>query len=258
MNDASTRAVGDEHDRVRAELTDRGYALTNDEAIGLPEKFRENFERKYFNDKTLHRYEGDWPRDRKRARDVILYQWRGDGLHLKEYDKITITDRAGIVGKRDHIRVMFLNDPQSAELVRTFLNLVPPDRRQSDGTFGVNFFRTYTNVVTTPHRDYEEFCIFYVVKRAGGGAETYLYDADVPGGSEAAAEPVFWHRLEPGEIIIFDDRRFKHGATPLETLLGGTAERDALVCTVDYPETYLTGAAENDFRPQVSGSPSCE
>ena len=93
MSDASARAAGAELDRVRAELVDRGYAVTNDAAIGLPEKFRENFARKYFNDETLHRYEGDWPRDRKRARDVIRYGWRDNGLQLEEHGTITITDR---------------------------------------------------------------------------------------------------------------------------------------------------------------------
>ena len=245
MNDASARTAGAALDRVRADLASQGYALTNDQEIGLPEKFRENFEQKYFNDKTLHCYPDDWPRDRKRARDVIRYQWRDDELHLAEHETITITDRGGIAGKRDHMRVMFLKDPHSTELVRIFLNLVPPDRRRCDGTFGVNFFRTFTNVVTTPHRDDEEFCIFYIVKRVGGGAETYLYDADVPADSEAATKPVLRRRLDPGEIIIFDDRRFKHEATPLEAPPSGTAERDALVCTVDYPETYLTGLATN-------------
>jgi hypothetical protein len=46
----------------------------------------------------------------------------------------------------------------------------------------------------------------------------------------------------PGDIIIFEDKRFKHGATPLINPAGGQAQRDALVCTVDYPTTYLKAA----------------
>lgn|SRR5215831_887957 len=243
MSYASARTAGAGLDRIWADLDRQGYALTDEAAIGLPEKFRENFGQTYFNDQTLYRYEGDWPVDRKRARDVIRYQWHDDGLHVEEHDTITITDRAGIAGKRDHVRVMFLRDSQAKELIHTFLNLVPPGRRQADGTFGVNLFRTFTNVVTTPHNDQEQFCIFYIVNRIGGGAETYLYrPEDVPDQGEPTADPVLRHQLDPGEIIIFEDRLFKHGATPLEAPNDGIAMRDAVVCTVDYPGTYLAAA----------------
>ena len=46
-------------------------------------------------------------------------------------------------------------------------------------------------------------------------------------------------QLNPGELMIFEDRRFKHGATPLTPPPGGRAKRDVLVCTVDFPTTYL-------------------
>ncbi len=231
-------------DRVTATLRDRGYALTDDREIGLPVKFRDNFVQTYFNDAVIHHDPGDWPVDRKRARDVIRYEWRDDGLHLEEYEKITITDRADIPGERDHSRVMLLDDPQAEELIRAFLSLVPPGRRKPEGTFGVNLFRTFTSVVTKPHRDHEEFVALYVLDRVGGGAETYLYNPDdVNDQGEPTGEPVLRHQLNPGDIIIFDDERFKHGATDLEAPPGGNAMRDVLVCTVDYRETYLAASA---------------
>ena len=55
---------------------------------------------------------------------------------------------------------------------------MPPERRQPDGTFGVNLFRTFTKVVTKPHHDNEEFIIIYVLDRVGEGAETRLYQPD--------------------------------------------------------------------------------
>jgi hypothetical protein len=104
----------------------------------------------------------------------------------------------------------------------------------------VNLLRTFTNVVTRPHHDEEEFIIIYVLGRTGGGAETYLYNPDdVPAIGEPIAPPVLRRQLNPGDIMIFEDRLFKHGATRLEDPLNGTAIRDALVCTVDHPETYL-------------------
>jgi hypothetical protein len=50
---------------------------------------------------------------------------------------------------------------------------------------------------------------------------------------------VFEQQLNPGDIIIFEDKRFKHDASPLANPLDGSARRDALVCTVDYQDTYL-------------------
>ncbi len=224
-------------------LEEQGYAVTNDRSIGFPEKFRQSFSDTYFNELILRHDEGDRPADRMRARDVIQYEWYDDGVDLQRYDVITITDRAGIPGKREHARVELLKDPEAGSLVRTFLELVPPPRRQPRGTFGVNLFRTFTNVVTKAHHDNEEFIIIYVIDRLGDGAETYLYHPeDVAEDGRAMAEPILRKQLNPGDIIIFEDKRFKHGATPLVNPVDGQAHRDALVCTVDHPGTYLEAA----------------
>jgi len=227
-------------DGIWKSLSACGYALTDDESVGLPDKFRENFGSAYFTDQTLRHDDGDWPRDRKRARDVVHYWWHDGELELQEYEKITIVDRAGIAGEREHRRVRLLSDPAAAELVRAFLSLVPPERRQAEGTFGMNLFRTFTNVVTAPHRDHEEYILLYVINRVGDGAETYLYDArEVSDDGAPTADPILTHQLNPGQLIIFEDGMFKHGATPLVPPPGGRAMRDALVCTVDYFDSYL-------------------
>jgi 2OG-Fe dioxygenase len=227
--------------RVWIELAARGYSLTTEREVGLPVKFRDNFVQTYFTGSYLRHDPGDMPVDRERARDVIRYWWHGTELRLAEHHTIAITDRAGIPGKREHSRVRLLEDPQAEEFIRAVLELVPPGQRRQTGTFGVNLFRTFTNVVTTPHRDAEEFVILYVLDRMGEGAETYLYrPCDVSPDGEATGDPILRQQLNPGEIIIFDDRRFKHGATPLKSLPDGTAMRDVLICTVDYPGTYLT------------------
>ena len=153
MNDGLNHHMSADHARVWACLDSQGYALTNDWLIGLPEKFRQNFRDAYFNSWTLRHDEGDWPVDRQRARDVIRYEWHDKDLHLRRHESIIITDRAGIPGKREHARVELMENGQAVELLHVFLRLVPPNRRQSDGTFGVNLFRTFTNVVTKPHHD---------------------------------------------------------------------------------------------------------
>jgi hypothetical protein len=130
-------------------------------------------------------------------------------------------------------------------MVGTFLSLVPVESRQSEGTFGVNLFRTFTQVVTKPHCDHERFVILYVLDRVGEGAESYLYrpgdvPEDVPEAGTLTGNPVLWDQLDPGQILIFDDEQFFHGATPLIAPPGAvTGRRDVVVCTVDYRETYL-------------------
>lgn len=240
MSDTSARFMARRFNTIWAELASKGCALIDDETIGFPKKFRANFQQTYFNDFTIRHDEGDWPLDRKRARDVIRYQWRDDFFDLTEHDTITITNRAGIDGKRDHRRIEFLRDREAQNMVGAFLNLVSPDLRPSDGTFGVNLFRTFTTVVSKPHRDHERFVILYVLDRVGGGAVSYLHrPEDVSDEGEPVAKPMLLRQLNPGEILIFDDERFLHGATPLIAPAGATARRDVVVCTVDYRETYL-------------------
>jgi hypothetical protein len=229
-----------DHDHVWAALATQGYALTTERKIGLPAQFRDYFIQTYFTEARIRHDPGDWPVDRKRARDVIRYWWSDGELRLEEHDTIAITDRAGIPGRREHSRVLLLEDPQAREFVRTLLNLVPPLQRKLTGTFGVNLFRTFSDVVTKPHHDDEELIVLYVLDRHGEGAESYLYDPDdVTAEGETIGEPVLWQRLNPGDIMIFDDARFMHGAMPLQALPDGTSRRDVLVCTVDSPNSYL-------------------
>jgi len=242
-------------DRVWAALADQGYALTSEGEIGLPDNFREYFLKTYFTDTHIRHDPGDYPKDRKRARDVIRYWWDGDGEdpRLEEHDTIALTDRAGIPGKREHSRLWLLDDAQAEDFVRAILKLVPPGRREPTGTFGVNLFRTFTDVVTKPHHDDEELIILYVLQRKGEGAETYLYD--LPSEGESVGGPVLRRQLNPGEIIIFDDACFLHGATPLEALPDGTAMRDVLVCTIDSLDTYLSGLQSGRSAAVPVGSP---
>jgi hypothetical protein len=225
---------------VQEELRERGYAVTNDRTIGLPEHFRSSFARTYFIAGKIRNDEGDRPIDRERARDVVYYEWDSGELQLREYEKITITDRANIGGKREHARVWLLENSEAEQFIRTCLTLIPPGRRQSKGTFGINLFRTHTNIVTKPHRDDEEFVFIYVLNRVGDGAETHLYDLDsVTADGAPKAQPIFRQQLQPGDLIVFDDERYLHDASPLVPPEGGQAVRDALVCTVDLETTYL-------------------
>jgi hypothetical protein len=232
-----------------------GFAVVEDWEIGLPEDFVEKFHQTYFNDTTLQHDEGDMPEDRKRARDVIHYKWAGTELKLEEHETIALWDRAGIKGERIHKRVEILADPLAEKLVRTLLCLVPPERRKPEGTFGVNFFRTYTNVVTKPHRDDEQFIITYVMHRTGEGAESYLYRVGQDSTDGSTDKKVLERQLNPGELLFFEDELFTHGATPLVNPPGGTAMRDVLVCTIDNDETYLKPGSAAAEQPSARRPP---
>jgi hypothetical protein len=234
-----TLPVAAEIKRIRNDISLFGYAQTTDSALGLPEDFREHFSDSYFNDDHLRSDVPDIPPDRKRARDVIYYEWHDSRLELDEHKTILIKNRGGIPGEREHARIELLDDRYASEWVKACLSLIPVDQRRAKGTFGVNLFRTYTQVVTQPHRDHEEFIIIYVVDKVGRGGMSYLYQASDP------EKRAFSKTLSPGELIVFKDDLFLHGATPLTAGGAGSARRDALVCTVDYPKTYL----DNDLVP---------
>jgi hypothetical protein len=233
-----------EIDRITEKLLVHGYATADDARLGFPADFRDKLAWSYFNDEVLQSDVPDIPVDRKRARDVIYYEWHDSRLDLSEYENILIKNRGNIPGERRHSRVMLLDDDYASNFIRTCLSLIPAEKRHDRGTFGANLFRTFTQVVTQPHQDTEEYVIIYVVGKIGTGAESYLYRADNPD------ELVFSATLHPGEMIIFKDDLFLHGATSLVPADGRVAQRDALVCTVDYPGTYLGEAAKVTPMPE--------
>lgn len=70
------------------------------------------------------------------------------------------------------------------------------------------------------------------MNKLGDGAETRLHAFD------NVEDIVYQSTLAPGEFIIFDDARFYHSATSLSDTGSGNAQRDVIVCTIDYPTTY--------------------
>jgi hypothetical protein len=240
MTDKADPVAASELRRVHQDVTELGYALTTEGDIGLPPECGKSLRAAYFEGGQLRCDQGDRPPDRERARDVVLYEWKDGELTLEEYETIALWDRSDIKGERNHKRIELLQDGQFRDLIKVFLSLVPEDRRQQQGTFGVNLFRTHTDVVTKPHRDKEEFIILYVLGREGDGAESYLYRHDEKKMDRTEdGDLVLKHQLNAGDLLIFDDKKFKHGATPLTPPVGGRATRDVLVCTVDYPTSYL-------------------
>jgi hypothetical protein len=218
--------------RVREDLAKHHFAFVTDAELGLPVELRSHIAARFFTDEVL---EGDHPavhQDRDRARDVIRYTWSRDGLTLKEHDEVEIRDRSGFAGTRSVTRVWLLDDPHMRTWIETVLALVPSHLRQEDGTFGVNFFRTRNTVVAGPHQDDEEYVLVYVVDKCGGGAESTLHNVADP------EEIIYKVTLEPGDLLIFRDDTFLHSVSPLTATGSAPTRRDAIVCTVNYPDTY--------------------
>lgn len=130
-------------------------------------------------------------------------------------------------------------DPRYANINMPFLEALvdsPPCdattkalRRHSaspDVRIGINLFETYKSVVSGPHRDDTDWVAIYVVDKNGGGAVSELYNERL--------SKVVSYELQPGQIFIFNDRRFLHNVTPLEPAAEGDTYRDTIICTFDF------------------------
>lgn len=244
--------------QARQVVAEQSWLRTSDAVLGLPSDFHHHVSG-YLTDATLG---DDLPGfeptgGRKRARDVIEYRRTADGLLLAEYPRITLPPRYSVKTSREYNRIFTLGDPLFAQWLATLLELIPPgsDEWFERGTVGVNFFRTFRDVVPFPHQDEEPFVCVYVVDRKAEGATTILYRAedllwDSNGGRVLApgTEPLFEATLTPGEWFVFRDDVFAHTATPLRPRWPSDTSyhRDVLVVTVHKPSSY-----PEEFIPEV-------
>lgn len=227
-----THGLSADHDVIaqyRDQLDRVGYLIATDVELGVP--FGAHLADNFFTGEQLRRYDGDMPIDRLRARDVVRYNRFGDDIDLAEHDTVELPDRDNPMRIRLFDQTEVLKDDKFVTLIKTLLNLVPERHRKSAGTFGINMFRTFTDVVTKPHHDDEEYVIVYVVAKTAKGGRTQLLRND-------RDDVVLEQELQPGQLIMFRDEMFRHSATALETPAEKGAHRDALICTVDYPTTY--------------------
>lgn len=215
------------------DLRDRHYTITSDTELGFPGFAKAIIERFYGPDVLTQQGDTQGPvADRWRAKDMCLYSWGDSGCWLtsvaEEYVRIGTRPSARQVPRLD-----FLSLPGAYAFVAALLALVPPEQRRPRGTFGVHAFRSFGQVVNGPHQDGFEFGITYVLDRVGGGAVSYL----IQGGQH-----VLDYQLQPGEILLFRDSEFSHGATALD---GDGPHRDALVIQFNAPED-LEAAADRE------------
>lgn len=220
------------HDDMR----EQGYVIVTEEDLGLPGFRHAVLEHAYRPDVLIPEPDVAGPvPDRYRIKDMIHYTWNGDGLLLAE----TGDDRFARLGTGTHIRPArrfhWLQIPGAFAMTCQMLRLVPPEMRHPSGTFGVHAIRSFNDVVSGPHQDGFEYGVTYVLDRAGDGAVSYLY--------RSSDSKILDHQLQPGEILLFRDAAFLHGATALEGD-PATRHRDALIIQFDAPEDLEAAAEE--------------
>jgi hypothetical protein len=215
-------------DRYREAIERDGYVVIPESELGLGREFRASVVERYF--VKLQQDMKDVHPDRERLRAVFRYAVRGEEIDLHEQAQVDIANR-NHQGVRRYPRVELGHDLGVQRFVRAALALLPPDARPEASTFSINLFRTHSSVTMGPHQDLERYIVVHVLRKVGAGASTVLYDI------RDRSRVITTVCLGEGDTIIFDDRRFLHYVTPLVPD-GGPCVRDALVCTVDHPETY--------------------
>lgn len=164
-------------------------------------------------------------KDRYRAKDMCIYRRRGDTTEILPVTDDSLMQLGTGENARTAAHAPFFKIPGCSELVKWLLALIPEEDRHSEGTWGVHTFRSFSNVVDGPHQDGFEYGGVYVLDLIGTGARSYL--RRINGGQELD------YQLQPGQILLFKDSEFLHGATALE---GNPCRRDALVIQFDAPE----------------------
>jgi hypothetical protein len=224
------------------QLRQDGYVVASDDRLalgmerGFCQGFRDHLEATWFNGGRLqydpHKVK---PYDRERARAVFRYGWQGEDLTVAPHVTADIGDRSYTdvaVRHYPNMAAEMLTDPVTSDWLKAAIPLIPPELRDAHSTFGVNLFRTHTDVVTGPHRDDEKYVLVYVIDKHGLGAESMLYE-------DGAANSFFAQMLNPGEFLLFDDQRFLHSASPLVPGIDGAPpSRDTVICTFNRSGTY--------------------
>ena len=221
-------------ERVQADVRDHHWSIVTEAELGMRGLARTIVERLYTPEALPPEGDTRGPvGDRYRAKDFCVYWDIGDYRSLQRAPEgpgwIGVDDRARTVH-----RVDFVGCPGCESLIRAQLAFIPPELQQPAGTWGVHTFRSFSNVVDSPHKDDFEYGLVYVLDRIGDGGVSYLLAND-------QSTVLLEHQLQPGEMLIFKDSEFFHGATPLE---GDDRRRDALVIQINAPEDLAVARAE--------------
>jgi len=239
------------HGPILADINTDGYCIGDVMKTSPVPDICEHLEQEYFSTVLKLDPYNQYPSNRERARDVIRYLWVDGELELSEDqpedDMLTIGKRSYTDEVREYERVRLLDDSRVIEYIKSVLRLVPPKNRHVEGTIGVNFFRTFTDVVSGPHRDDEEFVFTHVINKDALGATSTLYQEGPDG--KPSKKPYTSVTLNPGMFMFHNDVDLLHSVKSLKSAYGRKhvssrpTFRDVVVCTIDKsPFPYINGA----------------
>jgi hypothetical protein len=213
-------------ERAWDELRRQQFTIVTEDELGVPGVRREILRRVYTPAVMEPVPDLAGPvKDRYRIKDMAHYtRGAGEYVSLRETSQDRFARLGTGAGVRSCPRFRWLDVPGAAPLTQALLNTVPPEQRHPAGVFGVHAVRSFTHVVDGPHQDLFEWGMAYVLDMKGSGARSYLYRLP-------DREQVLDHQLQPGEILLFLDACFLHGATALED-----GCRDALIMQFEAPE----------------------
>ena len=221
-------------------LQTKGYCILRDSDLGFSQNDRALINA-FYNETVLQNdLPNVYPVDRLRARDVVRYRWQEKKVFIAEHSSIKIKTPKETLGNhphevvREYKRTFILDESAFRRIIEHLLQMIPPEERQSQGTIGVNLFKTFSDVVSGPHQDGVQFVGIYIPDRNCAGSETTLASINKPD------ETIFNRSLEIGDFLIFRDKDFIHSVSPLKppTRNNGSMFRNALILTVDYKSSY--------------------
>jgi 2-oxoglutarate-Fe(II)-dependent dioxygenase family protein len=194
---------------IAGDLRDQGWCLTSAVMLGWPgpQAVLEAFSPALVPD----------PRGpgKLHARDVLAY----DGTSLSEAGSIAFTTEAGAVVD-DFSRFRLLGPAFGAHVAGTVLALGGTE----PAALSADYFRYSDGAESAAHRDgFASYVVIWVLGRFGAGGESFL----IQHGRE-----VLTRALQPGEVLIFRDELFLHGARAMR---GTGAWRDVLILSIVRP-----------------------
>lgn len=136
---------------------------------------------------------------KQHARDIIEY--RAGDRHYAEAASVAHVD-----GTDDFSRMQVLD--AGREAVEAILGLLPESDMLPSGRMSFDYFRYSPGIGTGLHQDaFGRWIAIWCLRREGTGGDSWLHTLD--------GHPVMRGALLPGDLLVFDDRRFLHAVQPM-------------------------------------------
>lgn len=152
------------------------------------------------------------------ARDVI--EFRREEALAGAVSEITASPSIAFVTEQGNVIDDFSRMPMATfgqTLIRALLRLIPQEDLPMKGRMSADYFRYSAGLSLGPHQD-----------KFGRWVMIWCLSNDSAQGGESTLEaldgsPVLRGQLQPGDLLVFDDEKFRHGLTTTQ------AGRDVII-----------------------------